>query len=59
MVGTGGGYIDAKVYERQALSRGTSIEGPAVIEQTDTTIVIEPGWRAEVAQGGNLSITVI
>jgi N-methylhydantoinase A/oxoprolinase/acetone carboxylase beta subunit len=59
MIGTGGGYIDAKVYERHALSQGALIEGPSVIEQTDTTIVIEPGWRAEVAQSGNLSITLI
>lgn len=59
MVGTGGGYIDAKVYERHALPSGTLIEGPAIIEQTDTTIVIEPGWRAEVVKGGNLLITVI
>jgi N-methylhydantoinase A len=59
MVGTGGGYIDAQVYEREALPVGTTMQGPAIVEQTDTTTVIEPGWRAEVARGGNLLITAI
>jgi N-methylhydantoinase A/oxoprolinase/acetone carboxylase beta subunit len=59
LAGTGGGYITAKVYERHALPLGTLVEGPAIIEQADTTIVVEPGWRAEVGKGGNLLITVI
>jgi N-methylhydantoinase A/oxoprolinase/acetone carboxylase beta subunit len=59
MVGTGGGYVDAKVYDRHALPLGSTLEGPAIVEQSDTTIVIEPGWRAEVVKGGNLLITVI
>ena len=59
LVGSGGGYIEAKVYDRHALPLGTLIEGPAVVEQTDTTIVIEPGWRAEVVAGGNLLIVLI
>jgi len=41
------------VYDRAALSAGQVIEGPAVIEERDTTIVLRPGWRAEVqAHGG-------
>jgi N-methylhydantoinase A/oxoprolinase/acetone carboxylase beta subunit len=59
LAGTGSGYITAKVYERHALPLGTLVEGPAIIEQSDTTIVVEPGWRAEVGKDGNLLITVI
>jgi N-methylhydantoinase A len=31
--------------------------GPAIVEQADTTTVIEPGWRAEVDDRGNLILT--
>jgi N-methylhydantoinase A len=41
------------VYDRAALAAGQVIEGPAVIEERDTTIVLRPGWRANVqAHGG-------
>ena len=33
---------------------GTTIAGPAVIEQTDTTVWIEPGVETEVLEGGAL-----
>jgi N-methylhydantoinase A len=33
-------------YEREALRTGAKVEGPAVIVQMDSTIVIDPGWQA-------------
>jgi N-methylhydantoinase A len=33
------------VYERESLAEGSSLEGPAIIEQDDSTIVVEPDWR--------------
>ena len=57
MGSSGGGYADARVYARESLPAGALIEGPAIIEQTDTTTVIESGWRAEVARDGNLLLT--
>jgi N-methylhydantoinase A len=54
-----GGFVDARVYERSRIVPGTSIEGPAIIEQADTTTVIEPGWTAVVDTGGNLVMTAI
>ncbi|TAL85949.1 MAG: hydantoinase/oxoprolinase family protein [Candidimonas sp.] len=53
------GYVDAQVFEREALASGTLIQGPAIVEQTDTTLVIEPGWQAQVVPGGNLLITML
>ncbi|UHL64397.1 hydantoinase/oxoprolinase family protein [Paralcaligenes sp. KSB-10] len=53
------GYVDAQVFEREALAPGALIQGPAIIEQTDTTIVVEPGWQARVVEGGNLLITTV
>jgi 5-oxoprolinase (ATP-hydrolysing) len=35
-------------FERTALLPGAKLPGPAVIRERNTTIVIEPGWQAEV-----------
>jgi N-methylhydantoinase A len=42
------------VYARRALSAGTTFAGPAIVEQEDTTTVIEPGVAARVDRLGNL-----
>ncbi len=39
----------AAIYQRDALRPGTEFTGPAVIEQTDTTTVVSPGWRATIS----------
>jgi N-methylhydantoinase A len=36
------------VYAGKGLGAGDRIIGPAVIEEVTTTIVIEPGWTAEL-----------
>jgi N-methylhydantoinase A len=51
------GFVEAQVYERSRIKPGTTFYGPAIVEQADTTTVVEPGWRAEVDAGGNLIIT--
>lgn len=48
--------ISADIYDRAAFHEGFKFAGPAVVEQSDTTVVIEPGWRAEVGAGGNLML---
>ncbi len=45
------------VYHRATLSPGARIRGPAIIEQPDSTIVIEPGFDAGVDVHGNVVIT--
>jgi N-methylhydantoinase A len=40
------------VYTGELLGAGDRIAGPAVIEEVTTTIVIEPGWTAELAPSG-------
>ncbi len=45
------------VLDRTALAPGQCLEGPAVIEQTDTTTVIHDGWSARVHDGGHLLLT--
>jgi len=43
---------DTPVYTGAALGAGDSVSGPAVIEEVTTTIVIEPGWTAELHASG-------
>jgi N-methylhydantoinase A/oxoprolinase/acetone carboxylase beta subunit len=52
-----GGFVEAQVYERCRIKPGITFYGPAIVEQADTTTVIEPGWRAEVDARGNLVMT--
>ena len=44
------------VYAREKLLANNSIEGPAIIEQYDTTSVIPPRWRAVVDEFGIIRI---
>jgi N-methylhydantoinase A len=44
--------VDTPVYERQELARDQGIKGPAIIEERETTIIILPGWRANVDATG-------
>ena len=53
-----GEWHDTDIHDRAALAPGATIEGPAIIEQLDTTIPIEPGVVAEVDGFGNLLIPV-
>ena len=50
-------YVTAKVYDRDGLAPGDAVAGPAIIEQSDTTTLIDPGWTAKVADNGVLLMT--
>jgi 5-oxoprolinase (ATP-hydrolysing) len=43
-----GRWHDTPFIDRDALQPADIISGPAVIRERNTTIVIDPGWRAEV-----------
>ncbi len=49
-----GGWVQARRYARLGLPVGTVIEGPAILEQPDTTVWLEPGFTARVDRLGNL-----
>ena len=46
------------ILRRESLGPGSTLEGPAVIEQLDTTTVLPPGCRAAVDDAGNLVVDV-
>ncbi|MEJ8473788.1 hydantoinase/oxoprolinase family protein [Roseibium algae] len=57
-------YVDgqsheAGIYERLDLEIGARIAGPALLEQADTTIFVDPGLAAVVDSFGNLIITPV
>jgi N-methylhydantoinase A len=49
--------VPATLYERDALDVGSTIVGPAIVEQFDATTVIPPFWRADVDRYRNLILT--
>ncbi len=51
-----GSWHDAALHQRQALTPAVTVTGPAVIAETNSTTVIEPGWRAGVTDTGHLLV---
>ena len=47
------GFVACDIYDRAGLSPGSTIDGPAILENIDSTVVIDPGWRARIDQFGN------
>ncbi|MDF2234695.1 hydantoinase/oxoprolinase family protein [Albimonas sp. CAU 1670] len=52
------GWHDAPVYRREKLPADAVLTGPAIVEQLDSTLVIDPGCRATGDADGNLMIEV-
>ena len=51
-------WWDVPRYERLALPVGACVKGPAILEQIDTTVWIEPGFQGRVDGMGLLLITL-
>ena len=43
----GNAFDDVPVYRRDSLWPNTTVDGPAIIEQYDTTTYVPPGWSAQ------------
>ena len=52
------GMVNIDLYDRNRLLAGNSFEGPAIVEQMDTTVVIPSGAYVEVEEYGNLIISL-
>jgi N-methylhydantoinase A len=57
MVAGEAGFVSAAVYDRDALTEGFGFDGPAIVQQPDTTTLVEPGWSCTVDAAGNLILT--
>ncbi len=51
---TGGEWRDAAVFTRAQLAPGHRVDGPALIIEPNQTIVVEPGWQAELTAKDHL-----
>jgi N-methylhydantoinase A len=52
-----GGFVETPVYDRYALRPGTRFEGPAIVEERESTLVVGPGQQVEVTPELALSVT--
>jgi len=52
------GGLKAAIYDRELIAPGVSIDGPAILEQSDTTTIVPPGWSVKVLEGGNILMRV-
>ena len=49
-----GGFVDCPVWDRYALSTGDVVEGPAMVEERESTVVLSPGDIGTIDAQGNL-----
>jgi N-methylhydantoinase A len=54
-----GARILTSVYDRRSFGSGAVVQGPAIIEQPDTTTQILAGWQAEADRVGTLRLTQV
>jgi N-methylhydantoinase A len=50
------GYYDTKIFAREDLKPGNKVQGPLIVEQMDTTILVLPEQTMKVDEYGNLII---
>jgi N-methylhydantoinase A len=51
-------WVQTPIYAREDLRPGASLQGPMIVEQSDTTIVIEPEMDVTVDPASNLIVTI-
>jgi N-methylhydantoinase A len=54
----GEGFLETEIWDGASVGPGTEIEGPAIVEMSVTTIVVQPGQRGRVDDYGSFVITV-
>ncbi len=54
LVHTAEGAAETPIYDRNHVPADTPISGPAIIAEPNSTIMVEPGWRATINARGEL-----
>jgi 5-oxoprolinase (ATP-hydrolysing) len=54
---SGGRWLKAAVHRTDALETGKSIAGPALLIEPHQTIVVEPGWKADITPARAVVLT--
>ena len=50
-------FVNSAIVDRDALGAGDVLDGPAIVEELDTTVVVPSGWSALADEHGNLVLT--
>jgi 5-oxoprolinase (ATP-hydrolysing) len=53
-----GGFVETPVLDRYALAAGERVDGPAIVEERESTTIVNPGDRLLVDERGNLRIVI-
>lgn len=53
-----GGFLETPVFDGDRLVQGHRVAGPAIVETTDTTVVIHPGQSLSVDSLGNFDLAL-
>jgi N-methylhydantoinase A len=51
-------YVETPIYDRYRMGVGAHVDGPAIVEERESTTVVGPGATARVASDGSLIIQV-
>jgi len=51
--------VSAEVYRREQLAATQTVDGPAMIIEADSTIIVEPGWCARLGEQGGLILELV
>ena len=51
------GFVDCPVYDRYALGAGAEVQGPAIVEEIDSTTVVHPQYQVRVDEVGLMVLT--
>ena len=51
-----GGYVDTPVYDRYGLPPGSGFDGPAIIEERESTVIVGPDCRFRIDEQLNLIV---
>lgn len=55
----GHGFAETDIFRGSDMAPGHEVTGPAIIEETFTTIVVYPGWKAQVDDAGDYELTKV
>ncbi|MDJ1136983.1 hydantoinase/oxoprolinase family protein [Streptomyces iconiensis] len=51
-----GGYVSTGVHDRYRLAPGTVLEGPALVQERESTLVVPPGARCTVTEDSSILV---
>ncbi|MBT5811612.1 MAG: hydantoinase/oxoprolinase family protein, partial [Rhodospirillaceae bacterium] len=51
------GFVETPVFDRETLGPGALIDGPAVLEEVESTLIIPPDFSGEVDEGLNVVVS--